>query len=94
MDPSQKNTINTYNLTAGDTCRYSFYVAQYLIDNLINTPLGKKSQFDDYSMRRAAITRKVPYVTTLSAASAACDGAIALRSRRREVMSLQERFGR
>ena len=61
---------------------------------LINTPLGKKSQFDDYSMRRAAITRKVPYVTTLSAASAACDGAIALRSRRREVMSLQERFGR
>ncbi|HEX6693355.1 MAG TPA: carbamoyl-phosphate synthase large subunit [Longimicrobiales bacterium] len=61
---------------------------------LINTPLGKKSQFDDYSMRRAAIARKVPYVTTLSAASAACDGAIALRSRRREVMSLQERFGR
>ncbi len=61
---------------------------------LINTPLGKKSQFDDYEMRRAAITRKVPYVTTLSAASAACDAAIALRSRRREVTSLQERFGR
>jgi carbamoyl-phosphate synthase large subunit len=61
---------------------------------LINTPLGKKSQFDDYAMRRAAITRKVPYVTTLSAASAACDAAIALRSRRREVMSLQERFNR
>ena len=61
---------------------------------LINTPLGKKSQFDDYAMRRAAITRKVPYVTTLSAASAACDAAIALRSRRREVTSLQERFAR
>ncbi|MEO5510963.1 MAG: carbamoyl-phosphate synthase large subunit [Longimicrobiales bacterium] len=61
---------------------------------LINTPLGKKSQFDDYEMRRAAIVRKVPYVTTLSAASAACDGAIALRSRRREVLSLQERFPR
>jgi carbamoyl-phosphate synthase large subunit len=62
------------------------------ISLLINTPLGKKSQFDDYAMRRAAITRKVPYVTTLSAASAACDAAIALRSRRREVTSLQERF--
>jgi carbamoyl-phosphate synthase large subunit len=60
---------------------------------LINTPLGKKSQYDDYAMRRAAITRKVPYVTTLSAASAACDAAIALRSRRRDVVSLQERFG-
>ena len=59
---------------------------------LINTPLGKKSQYDDYAMRRAAITRKVPYVTTLSAASAACDAAIALRSRTRAVLSLQERF--
>ena len=43
-------------------------------------------------MRRAAITHKVPYCTTLSAASAAGDAAIALRSRRREVRSLQERF--
>jgi carbamoyl-phosphate synthase large subunit len=62
------------------------------IQLLINTPLGKKSQFDDYAMRRMAISRKVPYCTTLSAASAACDAAIALRSRRREVRSLQDRF--
>jgi carbamoyl-phosphate synthase large subunit len=60
---------------------------------LINTPLGKKSQYDDYAMRRAAIVHKVPYVTTMSAANAACDAAIALRSRRREVRSLQERYG-
>ncbi|MGH7449415.1 MAG: carbamoyl-phosphate synthase large subunit, partial [Longimicrobiales bacterium] len=63
------------------------------IDLLINTPLGKKSQFDDYAMRRMAITRKITYCTTLSAASAACDAAIALRSRTREVRSLQHRFG-
>ncbi|HEX6135138.1 MAG TPA: carbamoyl-phosphate synthase large subunit [Longimicrobiales bacterium] len=63
------------------------------IDLLINTPLGKKSQFDDYAMRRMAITRKISYCTTLSAASAACDAAIALRSRRREVRSLQDRYG-
>jgi carbamoyl-phosphate synthase large subunit len=63
------------------------------IQLLINTPLGKKSQYDDYAMRRMAITRKIPYVTTMSAASAACDAAIALRSRRREVRSLQDRFG-
>jgi carbamoyl-phosphate synthase large subunit len=63
------------------------------IQLLINTPLGKKSQYDDYEMRRMAITRKVPYCTTMSAASAACDAAIALRSRKREVRSLQDRFG-
>jgi carbamoyl-phosphate synthase large subunit len=64
------------------------------IQLLVNTPLGKKSQYDDYAMRRMAITRKIPYCTTLSAASAACDAAIALRSRAREVRSLQDRFAR
>ncbi len=59
---------------------------------LINTPLGKKSQYDDYAMRRAAITYGVPYLTTMSATSAACDALIALRSRRREVRSIQERI--
>jgi carbamoyl-phosphate synthase large subunit len=63
------------------------------IQLLINTPLGKKSQYDDYAMRRTAITRKIAYCTTLSAASAACDAAIALSSRRREVRSLQDRYG-
>ncbi|HET9984726.1 MAG TPA: carbamoyl-phosphate synthase large subunit [Longimicrobiales bacterium] len=63
------------------------------IQLLINTPLGKKSQFDDYAMRRGAIVYKVPYCTTMSAASAASDAVIALRSRRRAVKSLQERFG-
>ncbi|MEJ2216949.1 MAG: carbamoyl-phosphate synthase large subunit [Gemmatimonadota bacterium] len=60
---------------------------------LINTPLGKKSQYDDYTMRRTAIAYHVPYCTTMSAASAACDAVIALHSRRRNVRSLQERFG-
>ena len=59
---------------------------------LINTPLGKKSQYDDYAMRRAAITHKLPYLTTMSATSAACDAIIALKSRQREVRSVQERI--
>ena len=58
---------------------------------LINTPLGKKSQYDDYAMRRAAIAYDTPYITTMSATSAACDALIALGSRAREVRSLQER---
>ncbi len=57
---------------------------------LINTPLGKLTQRDDYAIRQAALTHRVPYTTTMSAASAACDAIIAFRSREREVRSLQE----
>jgi carbamoyl-phosphate synthase large subunit len=60
------------------------------IQLLVNTPLGKLTQQDDYAIRRAALQRGVPYTTTLSAASAACDAIIALRSRAGEVRSLQE----
>jgi carbamoyl-phosphate synthase large subunit len=58
---------------------------------LINTPLGKESQYDDYATRRAAIAHGVPYITTLSAASAAVDAIMALWAGRREVKSIQER---
>jgi carbamoyl-phosphate synthase large subunit len=57
---------------------------------LINTPLGKHAQRDDYTLRQAAIAHHVPYTTTLSAASAACDAILALRSRLPSVRSLQE----
>ena len=57
---------------------------------LINTPLGKKSQYDDYAMRRTAIAYKIPYCTTMPAASAAADAVIALTRRKRSVRSLQE----
>jgi carbamoyl-phosphate synthase large subunit len=61
---------------------------------LINTPLGKYSQRDDYELRRAALMHRVAYTTTMSAASAACDAVIALRSTKGDVRSLQERHGR
>jgi carbamoyl-phosphate synthase large subunit len=61
---------------------------------LINTPLGKKSQYDDYAMRRAAITHNIPYLTTMSAASAACDALIALRNRVHRVRAIQDRIER
>jgi carbamoyl-phosphate synthase large subunit len=60
------------------------------IQLLINTPLGKESQRDDYTMRQAAIANRVAYTTTLSAASAACDAILSLRSRAPSVLSLQE----
>jgi carbamoyl-phosphate synthase large subunit len=57
---------------------------------LINTPLGKLTQKDDYFIRRTSLQRGIPYVTTMSAASAACDAVLALRSRRGAVRCLQE----
>jgi carbamoyl-phosphate synthase large subunit len=60
------------------------------IQLLINTPLGKLTQQDDYIMRRSALQHRVPYTTTMSAAAAACDAIIAMRSRARDVRCLQE----
>jgi carbamoyl-phosphate synthase large subunit len=57
---------------------------------LINTPLGKHAQLDDYKLRQAAIINRVSYTTTMSAASAASDAILALKSRKTEVRSLQE----
>jgi len=57
---------------------------------LINTPMGKHAQLDDYLLRQAAIVNRVSYTTTMSAASAACDAILSLRSRRPRVRSLQE----
>jgi carbamoyl-phosphate synthase large subunit len=57
---------------------------------LINTPYGKHAQQDDYTLRQAAIAHGVAYTTTLSAASAACDAILSMRSRVASVRSLQE----
>ena len=57
---------------------------------LINTPLGKHSQRDDYTMRQAVVAHRIPYTTTLSAANAACDAILALRFRPPSVRALQE----
>ncbi len=57
---------------------------------LVNTPLGKHAQWDDYTLRQAAIRNRIAYTTTLSAASAASDAILSLRSRTSAVRSLQE----
>jgi carbamoyl-phosphate synthase large subunit len=57
---------------------------------LINTPLGKRAQKDDYSLRQAAIGHRVAYTTTLSAANAACDAIQSLKRKTATVRSIQE----
>ena len=60
------------------------------IQLLINTPLGKHAQRDDYTLRQAAIANRVSYTTTLSAAEAAASAILSLRSRKPTIRSLQE----
>jgi carbamoyl-phosphate synthase large subunit len=57
---------------------------------LVNTPMGKHAQRDDYTMRQVAERHHLPYTTTLSAAGAASDAILSLRSRGPGVCSLQE----
>jgi carbamoyl-phosphate synthase large subunit len=57
---------------------------------LINTPLGMRALRDDDTLRQAAIARRVPYTTTLSAAGAACDAIESLQLHRPGVKSIQE----
>jgi carbamoyl-phosphate synthase large subunit len=59
------------------------------IQLVVNTPEGKLSQYDDSYIRKTAIKYKVPYITTLAAASAAAKGIAASREGKREVKSLQ-----
>jgi carbamoyl-phosphate synthase large subunit len=48
------------------------------VDLIVNTPLGKESFFDEVAIRRTALERDIPCLTTLSAASAALE---AIRAR-------------
>jgi len=59
------------------------------IDLVINTPIGKQSQIDDSYIRKTAIKYKIPYITTLAAASAAAKGITARKRGRGSAKSLQ-----
>lgn len=61
------------------------------IDLIINTPVGASSKADDSYLRKAAIKKKVPYMTTIAAASATVSGIKSMKMQGcGEVRSLQE----
>ena len=62
------------------------------IDLIINTPLGKSAFSDGMEIRQAAISRRVPLITTLSGAVAVVAGIRDLQRQRLEVRSLQEHY--
>ena len=61
---------------------------------IINTPLGRKSFYDDTYIRRTALQHGITCLTTLSAATAAVDGIRSLREGVATITTLQEQHGR
>ncbi len=57
---------------------------------IINTPSGKMGKVDDSYIRKAAIKYKIPYITTIAAASAAARGIEAYRKGHGAVKSIQK----
>jgi carbamoyl-phosphate synthase large subunit len=61
------------------------------IDLIINTPAGKISKDDAYSIRQAAVRYHIPIMTTIPAARAAINGLLAVKSRNQmSVKPIQE----
>jgi len=60
------------------------------INLVINTPAGKKSEYDDSYIRKSAIKNKIPYITTTSAALASTAGIKDRLEGEYKVKSLQE----
>jgi carbamoyl-phosphate synthase large subunit len=57
---------------------------------VVNTPHGQEPWFDELAIRRVAVTRRIPTITTLAAAWAAAEGIAALQSNEVNVCSLQQ----
>ena len=60
------------------------------ISLLINTPMGRYTADDSFSIRRAALEYDIPYTTTIAAAKATLEAIRAVKTGRLEVQSLQE----
>ncbi|MHB1305683.1 MAG: carbamoyl-phosphate synthase large subunit [Limisphaerales bacterium] len=80
----------TYKLHEHQRPNIADEIKSRAIQLVINTPMGRKSQFDDTYIRQAAIRYKVPYLTTAAAARASVVGIAESRSGRGGVRSLQE----
>ena len=64
------------------------------IDLLINTTVGKQSILDSYSIRRTALDRGLPYVTTMRGAEAVTGAITALKSQAVDVNPIQDFYHR
>jgi carbamoyl-phosphate synthase large subunit len=70
------------------------YIISGKIDLIINTTVGTPSIRDSFSIRRTALDRQVPYVTTIRGAAAVVKAIEALRAKRLNVKAIQSYYRR
>jgi carbamoyl-phosphate synthase large subunit len=64
------------------------------VDLVVNTPTGSGARSDGWEIRRAAVARGIPCITTIAAAAAAARAIVAARlNGEADVLSLQELHG-
>ena len=62
------------------------------IQIVINAPLGSESRYDEYAIGWEAVQSKIPFITTLSAASSFAEGIAYIKTGNIEVKSLQDYY--
>ncbi len=81
-----------YKVTEGQRPHIVDRMKNSEIAMVINTPEGRSSRLDSYSIRRTAITLGIPYTTTIAGAQAAVEAIAHLRQRGIAVKPLQEYY--
>ena len=90
-DGSQKNGVpvdEVYKVGEG-TPTVVDLIEEGRVNLVLNTPMGRKSKYDERAIRLAAVAHGIPCVTTLPGAAAAVCGIEALRSGAFEVRGWQ-----
>src|ERR1700747_3755529 len=93
IETAGMNVERVYKVKEGRPNVVDFIKGQR-IQLIINTPTGLEPWFDEKAIRRAAVTARIPTITTLAAARAAAEGIAALQRGEVNVHALQHLHAR
>ena len=88
IEAAGMNVERVYKVKEGRPNVVDFIKGQR-IQLIVNTPTGLEPWFDEKAIRRAAVTARIPTITTLAAARAAAEGIEALQRGEVNVKALQ-----
>src|SRR4051794_3597623 len=89
IEAAGMNVERVYKVKEGRPNAVDFIKGQR-IQLVVNTPTGQEPWFDEKAIRRAAVTARIPTITTLAAARAAAEGIAALQRGEVNVRALQQ----
>src|SRR6478609_1660959 len=89
LEAAGMNVERVYKVKEGRPNVVDFIKGQR-IQLVVNTPTGQEPWFDEKAIRRAAVTARIPTITTLAAARAAAEGIAALQRGEVTVHALQQ----